>query len=161
LVVDVVGVSMRDGAGAAVDFARDHASLERTPPARAAPAGDARYDDPDALRVVIEAPEELAALDATALSEASIAPVTGAREPLDQLRVALVRVRCRAATRGVRCAASAPVRFVIDEVDQKHPLVRDRSLRAQVGGAIVIRRGARKLQAIRVLGPRATAVGPV
>ena len=53
------------------------------------------------------------------------------------------------------------MRFVIDDVDQKHPLVRDRSLRAEVGGAIAVVRGGRKVQAIRVLGPRVTSAGPI
>ena len=49
--IDVRGIDLRDGTGAAVDMARSHASLERTPPARIEGPPDAMYDDPDALRV--------------------------------------------------------------------------------------------------------------
>ncbi len=84
-------------------------------------------------------------------------------ETIDILRVALLAGPVRRERPGAdgSCAASAPLRFVIDEVDQKHPLVRDRSLRAEVGGAIAFVRGGRKLQAIRVLGPRHTSAGPI
>jgi hypothetical protein len=60
----------------------------------------------------------------------------------------------------VHCLETAPLRFVVDDVDRAHPLVIDRSLRSEVGGAIVVRSGGRK-QAIRVLGPRQTDVGPI
>jgi hypothetical protein len=161
LVVRVVGVALRDGERAAVDFARGHASLERTPPARVAEgAADARFDDPDALRVVLEIPDELVAAEPP--NDVVVASVAATGETVDVLRVALSRVQCPPESgSSLSCAASAPLRFVIDEVDQKHPLVRDRSLRAEVGGAIAVVRGGRKLQAIRVLGPRATSAGPI
>jgi hypothetical protein len=53
------------------------------------------------------------------------------------------------------CSASAPLRFVVDDVDRSHVLVANRSLRAEVGGAIVVRDAAnKKLQALRVAGPK-------
>ncbi|MGO8998528.1 MAG: hypothetical protein ACLQVI_34845 [Polyangiaceae bacterium] len=164
LVVHVVGVSMRDGERATVDLARSHASLERTPPSRILGGADSRYEDPDALRVVLEVPDDLAARDPP--TDTLLASITPSGETIDVLRVALSPVPCTPAGApvpgtGVTCAASAPIRFVIDEVDQKHPLVIDRSLRAEVGGAIAVVRGGRKVQAIRVLGPRATSVGPI
>jgi hypothetical protein len=61
----------------------------------------------------------------------------------------------------VRCWSSAPLRLVIDDVDRNHPLVADRSIKAEVGGAIVVREGGRKAQMIRVLGPRGSTVGPI
>ncbi len=162
LVVRVLGVSMRDGERKRVDLARGHASLERTPPARVVGGADARYDDPDALRVVLEIPDLLEAIAPTTDTLVASVSVTG--ETIDVLRVPLSPIPCpdpSSAAAGVACSASAPLRFVIDEVDQKHPLVRDRSLRADVGGAIAVVRGGRKLQAIRVLGPRATSAGPI
>jgi hypothetical protein len=163
LVVHVVGVSMRDGERATVDLARSHASLERTPPARVLGGADARYDDPDALRVVLELPDDLAAREPA--TDALVASIAASGETIDVLRVALTAVPCvtsgTAVATGITCAASAPLRFVIDEVDQKHPLVQDRSLRAEVGGAIAVVRGGRKVQAIRVLGPRSTSAGPI
>jgi hypothetical protein len=169
LIVRVVGVTMRDGERASIDLTRSHASLERTPPSRVEGGGDARYDDPDALRVELEVPDDLAAEEPP--NDAVVASVSSSGETIDVLRVPVYAVPCAPAgipratsavgVAGLTCAASAPLRFVIDEVDQKHPLVRDRSLRAEVGGAIVVARGGRKLQAIRVLGPRATTAGAI
>ena len=162
LVVRVLGAGMRDGTRKRVDLARSHASLERSPPSRVVADADARYDDPDALRVVLEVPDVMAAIEP--VTEAVVASIAASGETIDVLRVPLSPVPCvdpSAPSAGVVCAASAPLRFVIDEVDQKHPLVRDRSLRADVGGAIAVVRGGRKIQAIRVLGPRSTSAGPI
>jgi hypothetical protein len=49
----------------------------------------------------------------------------------------------------------------MDDVDRWHSLVADRSIKAEVGGAIVLRSAGRKAQMIRVLGPRASPVGPI
>jgi len=51
--------------------------------------------------------------------------------------------------------ASTPLRFVTDDVDRDHPLVIDRSMKAEVGGAIILRSGERKAQMIRVSGREA------
>jgi len=61
----------------------------------------------------------------------------------------------------VRCWASAPLRAVMDDVDRNHPLVAGRSIKAEVGGALVFRSAGRKAQMIRVLGPRDSPVGPI
>ncbi len=168
LVVHVVGASMRDGARYDVDLARDHASAERSPPSRAPVgegSGDARYDDPDALRVVLAVPNEVAAR--APLFDAQVESVSASGAVIDVLRVGLSPAACVGANPGaiampgITCAASAPLRFVVDEVDQKHPLVRDRSLRAEIGGAIAVVRDGKKLQAIRVEGPRASPAGPI
>ena len=68
----------------------------------------------------------------------------------------LLSVACdRASPRGATCSASAPLRLVVDDVDRSHPLVAARSVRAEVGGALVVRDASgKKLQAIRVAGPR-------
>src|SRR5260370_36715641 len=50
--------------------------------------------------------------------------------------------------------SSAPLRLVIDDVDRDHPVVSDRSIKAEVGGGVVLRSEGRKAQMIRVLGPR-------
>ena len=158
--VDVVGVSFRDGARSDADLTRSHASLERTPPMRIEGGTDSRYDDPDALRVVLALPSDVAAREPPV--DAIVASASATGETIDVLRVALAPVACGSgAGEGVTCAASVPLRFVIDEVDQKHPLVKDRSLRAEVGGAIAVVRGGKKFQAIRVQGPRAGPSGPI
>ncbi len=155
IALDVHGVGMRDGKRQAVDLARDHASIERTPPARVdLDDADLAYDDPDALRVVVSSPE------GTSLGLVTVESVNEAGGVLDVLRDLKLRgVPC---ADGLTCAASAPIRFVADEVDRMHSLVSERSVRAEVGGGIVVRdaRG-KKLQATRVLGPRSGAAGPL
>ncbi len=155
IALDVHGIAMRDGAKKRVDLARDHASVQRTPPTRVdLEDADQAYDDPDALRVVVASPE------GGALGAVSVESVTEAGNLLDTLRD--VKMRPIACEAGLTCIASAPLRFVADEVDRMHPLVADRSVRAEVGGAIVVRDAkGKKLQAMRVAGPRAGASGPL
>jgi hypothetical protein len=159
LELDVRGLSMRDGGGNRVDMAQGHASLERMPPVRVGIDPDARYEDFDALRVVLEAPARPGVDSPGDLAVESLTPA-GVR--LDAMaRVPLAPAACNPASQGVRCWASAPLRFVADDVDRSHPLVADRSLKAEIGGAIVVRVGGRKAQAIRVLGPRTSPAGPI
>lgn len=153
LALDVHGIGARDGQKKAVDFTRDHASLERTPPARVdLDDSDRAYDDPDALRVTVTSPL------GSSIGVVNVESVSADGTSLDTLKdVKLAQVPC---ADGLVCSASAPLRFVVDDVDRAHALVVARSLRAEVGGAIVVRDGAgRKLQALRVSGPRTTAVG--
>ena len=150
--LEIRGVAMRDETGALVDLARNHASLDRTPPAPLAASGGA---DGDALRAVLIVPDGSTAIDATVESYAA----SGVK--MDALaNVALAPTSCPPDLTAVHCLETAPLRFVVDDVDRTHPLVVDRSLRAEVGGAIVVRSGGRK-QAIRVLGPRESDVGPI
>jgi hypothetical protein len=158
--VDVRGIDMRDGQGAAVDMARSHASLERTPPTRIEGPPDANYDDTDALRVVMALPDDGPGLDGE--REIGVESVSAQGSPLDTIaRFSLAQTGCVRPYVGMRCWASAPLRLVIDDVDRDHPLVADRSIKAEVGGAIVLRSGGRKAQMIRVLGPRMSPVGPI
>ncbi len=158
IAVEVRTIGFVDGKQRRVDTAKDHASIERTPPARIEGAPDAAYDDPDALRLWVEVPEGRAAA-APRLAVESVSASGGSIDVLAQ--VALAPAHCAKDRGDVRCFASAPLRFVMDDVDRTHPLVSGRSLRAEVGGAIVVREAGKKLQAIRVLGPRDTAAGPI
>jgi hypothetical protein len=147
LAIDVHGIGMRDGQKNPVDMARDHASLERTPPTRVnLEDPDQVIDDPDALRVTVSSPE------GTSLGALSIESVSADGVSLDTLKdLKLGTVACQE----MSCKASAPIRFVVDDVDRVHALVAGRSIRAEVGGGIVVRDGqGKKLQAIRVAGPR-------
>jgi hypothetical protein len=158
--IDVRGIGLRDGEGRDVDLARSHASLDRTPPARVEGNVDAPYDDFDALRVVMTLPDRGPELDVDRSVAVESLGTLGAR--IDTIAsLAMSPSRCAAPAEGVRCWASAPVRFVMDDVDRNHPLVRDRSIKAEVGGAVVFRIQGRKAQMIRVLGPRDSAVGPI
>jgi hypothetical protein len=158
--IEVRGIDMRDGQGAVVDMARSHASLERTPPTRVEGPPDAKYDDVDALRVVMALPDDGPGLDGD--REIAVDSVSALGAQLDTIpRLALAQSTCARPYVGVRCWASAPLRLVIDDVDRDHPLVSDRSIKAEVGGAIVLRSEGRKAQMIRVLGPRSSPVGPI
>lgn len=153
LALDVHGIAARDGQKKAVDFTREHASLERLPPSRIdLDDADRSYDDPDALRITVTSPP------GASVGVLNVESVSADGSSLDTLKdVKLAQVTCGD---GLICSASAPLRFVVDDVDRVHALVVARSLRAEVGGAIVVRDGAgKKLQALRVSGPRSTPVG--
>ncbi len=144
--VEVWGLDWLDAGGARIDPVSDHVSLTRVPPSREAAV------DPDAVSVLITAPDTR-----TALPDLSVESLSAAGIRLDALEhLALVARTCGAST----CFGSAPLRLVVDEVDRSHPLALGRSLRAEVGGAVVLRLLGRK-QVIRVLGPRATPAGPI
>jgi hypothetical protein len=160
VLVDVRGIDLRDGAGDVVDMTRSHASLERTPPARIEGGTDATYDDPDALRIVLSTADDAPGLDGErAIAVESLGPLGGRVDVIP--RLALSPSSCPPAYAGVRCWASQPLRLVIDDVDREHPLVADRSIKAELGGAIVLRDAGHKAQMVRVLGPRKTQVGPI
>ena len=157
--LDVHGVGMRDGEKRALDLTRDHASLQRTPPARVdLDDVDQPFADPDALRIALASPS------GTSLGPITVESLAPDGTPVDRIRdLPLAKSSCDAsAGPDLVCSASAPLRFVVDEVDRAHPLVATRSIRAEVGGAIAVRDGSgKKLQAIRVAGPRQSAVGSI
>lgn len=157
--VDVHAVGMRDGDKKPVSMATEHASLQRTPPARVELEDvEQVIDDPDALRVVLSSPAG-ASLGPVAVE--SIAADGSALDTTGDVR--LLRAACTDdPRRELECWATVPLRFVVDDVDRRHPLVATRSLKAEVGGAIVVRDASgKKLQAIRVAGPRSSAVGAI
>jgi hypothetical protein len=164
--VDVRGVEFRDGQGTAVDPARSHASIDRAPPVRFTGGPDSPYDDFDALRIALVEPAgppgEIGS-DRTPVVEVESVNAAGVR--VDVLpKVVLAPSACLpapASSEPLRCWASAPLRFVMDDVDRNHPLGADRSLKAEVGGAIVVREQGRKAQMLRVLGPRESPVGAI
>src|SRR5207302_10342446 len=122
-----------------------------TPPAR---EGDAK--DPDALRIRIAVPAGASDPSAVAVESAS-----SAGNPMDTLaQAAVVPAPCAPDLRGVHCFITAPIRIVVDDVDRAQPLVIDRSVRGEVGGALVARVGKAN-QSIRVEGPRSTSASPI
>jgi len=156
----VLGIDLRDGDGHIVDAARSHASLERTPPSRAEGPIDGPFDDPDALRIVLAEPDEGPGLDGP--RELTVESVGPGGAIVDTLRpFTLTPSPCTRTYEAVRCWASAPLRLVADDVDRNHPLAFGRSIKAQLGGAIVLRARGHKAQMVRVLGPRTTPIGPI
>ena len=159
LEIHVRGIAMRDGSGTAIDMARAHASLERTPPVRVDPAPDATYEDPDALRFTLEVSDDVPTVEPREIALESVSALGNRVDVLPKL--AAVPNKCAKPRAGVACFTTAPVRFVIDDVDRNHPLVEGRSIRAEVGGAITVRLEGRKAQQIRVSGPRVSPIGPI
>jgi len=159
LAIAVHGIGLRDGNKRPVDMARERASLERTPPSRVdLDDADHEFDDPDALRVLTASPE------GTTVDALTVDSLSADGATLDVLRdVKLTSVTCDPGlASGTTCSASAPLRLAVDDVDRSHPLVVTRSLRAEVGGALLVRDAkGKKLQAIRVAGPRTSSAGPL
>lgn len=156
--VGAVEVHAVDHEGAEVDLTRSHASLERAPPDRlgADPFGD--DGDPDAIRFVFAGVVD--DLPPT-VNLVSLAASGGAIDALTD--VPLGEVPCRAGTpAGLTCASTRPIRAAADDIDRGHPLVADRSLRVELGGAIAVASARmEKLQMIRVAGPRRSPVGAI
>jgi hypothetical protein len=156
--IDVHGVTMRDGEKHAVDMATEHASLDRAPPSRVdLDDVDQVVDDPDALRVIVASPES------ASLGPITVESLSAETTPIDAIEPKFTRTACDAGRdAGLVCMATAPLRLVADDVDRRHSLVATRSLKAEVGGAIVVRDAkGKKLQAIRVAGPRHTTAGAI
>jgi hypothetical protein len=147
-----------DGDGALVDLTRQHASISRTPPDRLPDDPFAVTHDPDALRFVVvgaapDLPRSLA-----------IVSLGAAGEAVDALTdVPLLAAPCSgSAPRAIACASTPPVRAVMDELDRSHPLVAARSIRAELGGTLVLLGPDRApLGSVRVGGPRVTPLGPI
>ncbi|MBI4700310.1 MAG: hypothetical protein HY744_03930 [Deltaproteobacteria bacterium] len=156
--VSALSVWAVDGSGQAVDLTASHASLERTVPRDDGNAAGGAGADPDALRYVL-------AGEPGALPEAlAIRSLSAAGELLGELsRVPLLPAPCPAPVPASQiCVGSAPIRAVADPVDAQHPLVASRSVLAELGGALVLLGPqGRELQAIRVGGPRRSALGPI
>ena len=157
--IAAIDVRPIDGQGKLVDPARSHASLERTPPERLPGDPYANSQNPDAVRfVVVATPDDLP----------PVVRVTG-RAPsgalVDRLEsVMLGSVACPdGVSAPLACGSTAPIRVVPDEIDRNHPTVRDRSVRAELGGAVEIAliSEARKLGGLRIAGPRVSPLGPL
>jgi hypothetical protein len=156
--VGAIEILAVDGEGNLVDLTRSHASIERTPPARIVAGSPDDGSDTDALRFVVRA----AADDLPATL--SVLSFGADGEPIDVLQdLPLVTASCPKGTAaGLSCGSTTPIRAAADDIDRGHPLVKGRSIRAELGGALAVTspRGD-KLQMIRVGGPRATSVGPI
>jgi hypothetical protein len=160
LSIDVLGIDVYDGARRRVDLARSHASLARTAPSRVDDAVDGPFDDPDALELIVSSPEGGPSFGGG--RSLGVESLSGLGVRVDALpQIHLAPVPCAGGATGLRCWASLPLRFVVDDVDRDHPLGFGRSVRAELGGAVVVRSEGRKAQMLRVLGPRSTIVGPI
>jgi len=150
-----VHLSTFDAWGKGVDRQRSHASIERTPPERTAEdPTPGVLGDPDAIRFVLSGPKDELPT-AVRVTSKSVADAE-----VDRLEVTLVDTTCPPGL-GPVCRATPLLRVVTDDIDRNHPLVKDRSVRADVGGSLSVGPSGRTFGAIRVGGPRLTPVGPI
>lgn len=155
--VSVIEVRAFDGAGDEIDPVRSATSIERRPPEPAPSDVTSASDDLDAVRfVLIGVGDDLPA----AVTIVSRAPSGAAVDALTE--VGLISARCPAGVAAeLSCGTTPPLRAVADDVDKNHPLVRDRSVKAELGGALVVVAEGSELTGLRVAGPRKTPIGPV
>jgi hypothetical protein len=144
-----------DAWGKAIDRGRSFASIERTPPERTSedPTPDVP-GDPDAIRFMLSGPKE----ELPSAVRVASRDTEGAE--IDRLDVALVDGVCPTGL-GPVCRMTPLLRVVADDIDRNHPLVKDRSVRADVGGVLGVSEGGRAFGSIRVGGPRMTPIGPI
>lgn len=155
--VDVLELLAVDGRGARVDLARSHAAISRRLPTELYEDAAEPGEDPDALRWIVIGPEE-------ALPERlSVHSFRPDGRKLDALEVVeLERDPCPDGTPlALGCRRTPLIRATGDRIDRTHPESSSRSLRAEVGGKLVVSVGGRKAASIRVGGPRVTAVGQI
>jgi hypothetical protein len=155
--LDVVEPMALDGRGARIDLGRSHAAISRRLPSFLGPDELSDEPDPDAMRWVFAGPSEVLP------GEVSLASQRPDGTRIDRLeRVPLEPTACPPGTApSLVCRATALIRATGDQVDRAHPESSARSLRAEVGGRIEVLAGGRKVAAIRVGGPRATALGAI
>ena len=154
--VQVLGFALLDRVGRRVDPALSHASISRSLPASL--RGKSALPDDDSLRWLVVGP-------AGALPKSvHVVSVDAASAPLDRLGdVPLADVQCPKTVSGSdkACRATPFLRATSDDIDRSHPDSAAVSLRAEVGGKIVISVEERAITSLRVGGPRVTAVGPL
>jgi hypothetical protein len=149
-----VEIRVLDEQGVRVDPAHLRASLSRTLPAE---LGSVPGPDRDALRFLLIATPD-ASLDAL-----EVLTSDAAGKPVD----VIVNFRTQPATcpDGVApelvCRQTPPLRLVSDALDRNHPRVKQRSIRAEVGGTLRIALGGQKLVELPVGGPRRAQGAPI
>ncbi len=150
--VSVCEIRAYDVDGRRVDLVTSHASISRTLPETLS-----RERDRDALSWVMACP--MGAVPRSVRIE-SFRP---SGESLDRIEAApLSKVECPPdVARGLDCGDTGPIRATVDVADRSHPAIADRSLRAEVGGRLVVFGDGRKGASIRVGGPRESAVGAI
>jgi hypothetical protein len=152
--VDAIEARALDHSGAVIDATRSHASLSRVLPAG---LGSGQERDRDALSYLLIGPAG-ASIDAV---EVLSRGADG--RPLDAIpQLRAEPVECPAGTAPeLVCRKTRAVRAVADLLDRGHPLARENSIRAEVGGSLRLSFAGRKAVELRVGGPRETRFGPI
>lgn len=141
-----------DAAGARLDPAAQHASLSRTLPIE---LGALPEPDRDALTLLLLGPPD------SALETLQVLTLDAEGRPLDVTDD--FRLQPATCPEGVApelvCFQAPPLRLTFDAQERQHPALKQRSLRAQVGGKLRVSLGSRRLLELPVGGPR-RARGP-
>lgn len=154
LQVDAVELRALDARGAQVDPLTSHASLSRSLPPE---LGSIPGGDDDALRLLLIAP---LGLEVPALQVLSTGPTGEALDALPRLLAPPAACPAGVAPELI-CRQTPAVRAVGDALERSQGLVRERSVRASVGGALRFSLSGRPLLELKVGGPRATRSGPI
>lgn len=151
-------VAVIDGDGRRVDPRSSHASLQRTPPERVGDDPFADTHDPDALRFVVAGgADDLPGV----LTFLSIAPDGAVIDRLAGVPLGSVPCPPGVAAASV-CGSTRAIRAVPDDIDRRHPTVSDRSIKAELGGALLLVTGrGESLLTLRIGGPRRSEIGPI
>jgi hypothetical protein len=156
LELSVLEFAAFDAHGARVDLASSHASISRVLPAFLSEDA-AGVADRDALRWVVTG-------DGGALpARIDVVSQRADGSELDLLEgVELWQRACPEGTAAeLECRTSPLIRATADPIDRGHPESSGRSLRAEVGGKLLVRAFGHKMASLRVGGPRTTALGPI
>lgn len=145
-----------DGQGKRVDIVASHASLSRTVPSSLLPREE-RKGESDALRWLVIGP------DTGLPDELSLVSTSVDGRTIDGLdKIHLSAAQCPPGTAPrLSCRSSDLIRATTDWLDRSHPRARELSLRAEVGGRLVVFSHGIKASSIRVGGPRETRLGPL
>jgi hypothetical protein len=155
--IDVLEVFAVDGRGVRVDLATSHAAISRRLPTELYSDAPEPEEDPDALRWVVVGP------DGALPDKVSVQSLRPDGRLLDALEVVeFAPAPCPDGTAPeLSCRRTPLIRATGDRIDRTHPESSARSLRAEVGGRLVVSVAGRKAAGIRVGGPRATSVGQI
>jgi len=152
--LDAVAVQALDYREAAIEPKSSHASLSRVLPEG---LGGETEKDREALHFLLVAPAGLGMETVQVLTRGI------GQQPLDV--IPQLRLRAAACPSGTApelvCRATPAIRAVADALDRGHPRVRERSVRAEVGGTLELAFAGRTLSQLRVGGPRVTRFGPI
>ncbi len=166
LVANVFSAEWLDAAGDRIDASKRRVALRRVPPEAPASPGGAAEDvvNDESVRAIFRLPEGTTAVPRLRVTTAAADGTT-----LDTLEdVTLEAIECPrppAVTppapplppNKARCFTSKPLSLVVDDVDRRHPTLRDRSLRAELGGALFMDAFGSRTAIVRVGTPRAVA----
>lgn len=157
LTVRVFSAEWLDASGERIDATKRHVALRRvTPEGAGASATDLVNDE--SLRAFFRLPE-----GTTAIPRVRISTSTADGGPLDTLDDVILDAAVCPRLEGQkpdtvdRCFVSKPISLVVDDVDRRHPTLRDRSLRAELGGAVVADAFGGRATLVRVGAPRSVS----